>query len=176
MTETGLPSFPAVQDEDMTPWWLRSPSFQIHFSSQPEEGPRGRHLGHSHPFPLRSKNVRQAPWCGHTNPFWSSWERWWKTKDTAASQEACSIPSLSPLLSEQWCHWDRSQVQSESSGGGRTCLPLTHRPHRNLERRWKHAGTGRVHQSCNTGRLGACYGQLVWPQHEKGSRTTHLLL
>lgn len=70
--------------------------------------------------------------CCYTTFLWSSWEHWWKTKETAASQDAFSTWSLRPFLSEQWFHWDRSQVQSESSAGGFTCLPFTQRRQRNL--------------------------------------------
>lgn len=68
----------------------------------------------------------------YTMSFWSSWERWWKTKETAASQEAFNTWSLRPFLSKQWFHWERSLVQSESSAGGRTSLPFTQRRQRNL--------------------------------------------
>ncbi len=67
-----------------------------------------------------------------TTPLWSSCERWWKTNETAASQDACSTGSFRPLLSEQWYQLDRSLVQSESSGGARTCRLFTQRLQRNL--------------------------------------------
>lgn len=68
----------------------------------------------------------------YTTPIWSSWERWWKTKDTAASQDAFSTWSLRPFLSEQWFQWERSLLQSASLSGCLISLPFTQRRQRNL--------------------------------------------
>lgn len=69
---------------------------------------------------------------------------------TAASHAAFSTESCSPRLSAQWCHWDRSEVQSEPSGGGRTWCPFTQRRHLILQQ-----GQGKV-----SARLLCCFS--VW--------------
>lgn len=62
-----------------------------------------------------------------------SCDRWWKTKEMPAGQHCRSMVSWSPLPSAQWCHSERSHVQSASSRGGLTWMPLTHLRHLNLQ-------------------------------------------
>ena len=49
-----------------------------------------------------------------------SCDLWWKTNDTPASQAVFKAMSSTPFFEVQWCHNDKSELQSESSGGGFT--------------------------------------------------------
>lgn len=62
-------------------------------------------------------------------------DRWWKTNDTdfTTSQAWLRTVSGRPLLLAQWNHCDRSDVQSDSSGGSFTWILLTQRLHLNLK-------------------------------------------
>lgn len=60
---------------------------------------------------------------------------WWNTNETAfvTSQAWLRTVSGRPLLFEQWNHWDKFEVQSESSGGSFTWMLFTQRLHLNLK-------------------------------------------
>jgi len=61
-----------------------------------------------------------------------SWDFWWKAKVTPASHDDLRMGSGMFLRSAQWFHWDKSELQLASSGGGFTWIRLTHRRHLNL--------------------------------------------
>ena len=63
-----------------------------------------------------------------------SWDLWWKTNVTPLDHAPFNSMSSSPFGSEEWCHWERSALQSLPSGGGLTWLLFTHRRHLNLRK------------------------------------------
>ena len=72
-----------------------------------------------------------------------SWDLWWKTNVTPLDHAPFNSMSSSPFGSEEWCHWERSALQSLPSGGGLTWLLFTHRRHLNLRKTKKsHAAAG----------------------------------
>ena len=72
-----------------------------------------------------------------------SWDLWWKTNVTPLDHAPFNSMSSSPFWSEEWCHWERSALQSLPSGGGLTWLLFTHRRHLNLRKtKISHAAAG----------------------------------
>ena len=62
-----------------------------------------------------------------------SWDLWWNTNVTPACQLCFKAISSTFFLVVQWCHCDKFELQSESSGGGFTSMAFTHLLHFNLK-------------------------------------------